>query len=112
MAAFTASQRDLTTPTYLSIDKDVFDASTARTNWDQGRLKLAHARALIASLHAPLVGSDVNGEVSYYRYRSWFKRRLSALDDQPAIDPALLADWQAQQHALNLELLTVIATRS
>lgn len=109
-AAFQRTQQPL--PTYLSIDKDVFHPSAARTNWDQGRILLDHARALIASLPAPLVGSDVNGEVSHYRYASWFKRRLSALDDQPEIDPAMLADWQAQQHALNLELLQAIAAHS
>ncbi|MBQ4854195.1 arginase family protein [Rhodanobacter sp. B2A1Ga4] len=110
--AFIECQRTQTAPSYLSIDKDVFAAEVARTNWDQGRLLLPHALALIDSLRHGLVGSDINGEVSHYRYRSWWKRRLSAMDAQPAIDPAQLAGWQTQQHALNLQLLAAIATRA
>jgi len=34
------------------------------------------------------------------------------MDEQPAIDPAQLAGWQAQQHALNLRLLDAISARS
>ncbi|CAM5447545.1 arginase family protein [Rhodanobacter lindaniclasticus] len=110
--AFVERQRTQAAPSYLSIDKDVFAPEVARTNWDQGRLQLDHALALIDSLRRGLVGSDINGEVSHYRYKSWWKRRLSALDAQPAIDPAQLTDWQAQQHALNLQLLAAIAARS
>ncbi|MFI4959369.1 MAG: hypothetical protein ACHP7C_09450 [Lysobacterales bacterium] len=110
--AFVELQRTQTAPTYLTIDKDAFAAEVAHTNWDQGRLLLPHALALIDSLRNGLVGSDINGEVSHYRYRSWWKRRLSAMDEQPEIDPAQLAGWQAQQHALNLQLLQAIAARS
>jgi hypothetical protein len=109
--AFCAWQRLDPQPTYLSIDKDVFAVDVARTNWDQGQLQLAHAEALIASLTGGLVGSDITGEISVYRYRSWLKRRLSAMDDQPAVDEASLAEWQAQQHALNLDLLGAIDAR-
>lgn len=112
VAAFTAWQREHPQACYLSIDKDVFDPDTARTNWDQGRFRLEHALAVIDALEAPLVGSDVNGEISRYEYRAWWKRRLSALDDQPVIDPAQLAAWQAQQHAVNLRLLEAIAAKS
>ena len=110
--AFVERQRTQPAPSYLTIDKDVFAPEVARTNWDQGRLRLGHALALIGSLRRGLVGSDINGEVSHYRYKSWWKRRLSALDAQPVIDPAQLAEWQAQQHALNLQLLAAIAARS
>mgnify|MGYP001038511963 FL=1 len=110
--AFVACQRTQAAPAYLSIDKDVFAPEVARTNWDQGQLQPGHALALIAGLRRGLVGSDINGEISHYRYRSWWKRKLSALDAQPVIDPAQLAGWQAQQHALNLELLAGIAARS
>ncbi|MEO8999069.1 MAG: hypothetical protein ABI283_07570 [Rhodanobacter sp.] len=109
--AFVERQSTQTASTYLTIDKDAFAAEVAHTNWDQGRLLLPHALALIDSLRNGLVGSDINGEVSHYRYQSWWKRRLSAMDEQPEIDPAMLADWQAQQHALNLQLLAAIATR-
>ncbi len=110
--AFVQFQRAQTLPSYLSIDKDVFAAEVAHTNWDQGRLLASHALALIDSLRHGLVGSDINGEVSHYRYRSWWKRRLSAIDEQPQVDPAMLAAWQAQQHALNLQLLEAIAART
>ncbi|HWX67290.1 MAG TPA: arginase family protein [Rhodanobacter sp.] len=110
--AFIESQRTQRAPSYLSIDKDAFSPEVAHTNWDQGRLLTSHALALIDSLRHGLVGSDINGEVSHYRYKSWWKRRLSAMDEQPEIDPAQLAGWQAQQHALNLQLLAAIAARS
>lgn len=112
VAAFTAHLHAHPQPCYLSIDKDVFDPATARTNWDQGRFRLDHALAVIAALPAPLIGSDVNGEISRYAYRARWKRWLSALDDQPAIDPAQLAAWQAQQHAVNLRLLEAIDARA
>lgn len=110
--AFVEAQRTQSAPSYLSIDKDVFAPEVAHTNWDQGRLLSGHALAMIEHLRHGLVGSDINGEVSHYRYRSWWKRRLSAMDEQPEIDPAQLADWQAQQHALNLQLLAAIAAKS
>lgn len=110
--AFVELQRSQTAPSYLSIDKDVFAAEVAHTNWDQGQLLTEHALALIASLRHGLIGSDINGEVSHYQYQSWWKRRLSAIDEQPAIDPAQLAGWQTQQHALNLQLLAAIRARS
>ncbi|MEW5318407.1 MAG: hypothetical protein WDW38_009632 [Sanguina aurantia] len=110
--AFVEGQRTQTTPSYLSIDKDAFAADVAQTNWDQGKLQVSHALALIDSLRHGLAGSDINGEVSHYRYKTWWKRRLSAMDDQPEIDPAMLAQWQAEQHALNLQLLEAISARS
>jgi len=109
VAAFVQAQRAAPQPAYLSIDKDVFAADVARTNWDQGQFQLSHALAVIDSLRAGgLVGSDITGEISAYRYRSWWKRRLAAIDDQPAVDARELAGWQAQQHALNGELLRAI----
>jgi hypothetical protein len=110
--AFVETQRTQHAPSYLSIDKDAFAPEVAHTNWDQGQLRVPHALALIDSLRHGLLGSDINGEVSHYRYRSWWKRRLSAMDEQPAIDTAQLAGWQAQQHALNLQLLDAISARS
>lgn len=93
---------------YLSIDKDVLDPEVARTNWDQGRLAEADLMRGIDTLAGRLIGSDITGEVSQYRYATWWKRKLSALDEQPQIDAAQLATWQAQQHALNLRLLARI----
>ncbi|EIM04315.1 arginase family protein [Rhodanobacter denitrificans] len=108
VATFGEQQRTAPQPTYLSIDKDVFAQDVARTNWDQGSLRLQHAVELIGSLRGGLVGSDITGEISAYRYRSWWKRRLSAMDAQPTIDERELARWQGQQHVLNEHLLAAI----
>ncbi len=102
---FVEEQRGSTVPVYLSIDKDVLSPEVAHTNWDQGRMLEADLARGIDALHGRLVGSDITGDVSAYRYRTWWKRKLSALDEQPEIDAAQLAQWQAQQHALNLRLL-------
>jgi hypothetical protein len=95
-------------PTYLSIDKDVFAPDVARTNWDQGVFGEDHALAVIRALEGNLVGSDITGEISAYRYRNPVKRWLSALDDQPLVGGAELAGWQSGQHALNLRLLEAL----
>lgn len=110
--AFGDQQRGCRGPTYLSIDKDVFAEDVVRTNWDQGRLRLAQAEALIEALPGALVGSDITGEVSHYDYASFWKRRLAARDAQPPVAASALAAWQVQQHALNLELLRAIAART
>ena len=95
-------------PTYLSIDKDVFAPGVARTNWDQGVFGEDHALAVIHALQGNLVGSDVTGEISAYRYRNPVKRWLSALDEQPLVGGTELAGWQSGQHALNLRLLEAL----
>jgi hypothetical protein len=102
---FLDEQRGLARPVYLSIDKDVLSADVARTNWDQGRLLDTDLFAAIEALRGRVFASDITGDVSAYRYATWWKRKLSALDEQPAIDPAQVLAWQAQQHALNLRLL-------
>jgi arginase family enzyme len=112
VAAFRRAQLAAPRPAYLSIDKDVFSADVVRTNWDQGRLTLEDALSVIDSLRGGLVGSDITGEVSVYRYRRWWKRMLSAMDAQPALDGRDVVSWQAQQHVLNEVLLAAIARRS
>lgn len=107
--AFLQQLRATPMPTYLSLDKDVLDPQDARTNWDQGELRVPHLLAAIALLQGQLIGSDITGEVSLVRYRQWWKRRLAALDAQPPPSPQALPAWQAQQHALNLRLLQALA---
>ncbi len=97
------------TPVYLSIDKDVLASHVARTNWDQGCFDLPDLQRLIEGLSGRLIGSDITGDVSIHRYRTWWKRWLSALDAQPAIDEAELSRWQAQQGEVNIQLLAWIA---
>ncbi|XAH24665.1 hypothetical protein AAFF27_05580 [Xylophilus sp. GW821-FHT01B05] len=94
-------------PTYLSIDKDAFAPDVVRTNWDQGQLREDHADAVITSLRGHIVGSDVTGDVSSYRYRSAWKRWLSAGDGQETEIPvAQLLEWQAGQGLFNQRLLS------
>jgi arginase family enzyme len=106
---FIEDRRTSTVPVYLSIDKDVLSPDVARTNWDQGRLDDSDLLDAIDALAGNIIGSDITGDVSAYRYATWWKRKLSALDEQPGIDTAQLAAWQAQQHALNLRLLDRIS---
>ncbi len=97
------------TPVYLSIDKDVLDPSEARSNWDQGCMSVTDLQAAIIALRDRLIGSDINGEVSLARYPQRWKRLLSAIDQQPVLDAATLAAFQAQQHAVNLRLLQALS---
>jgi hypothetical protein len=109
VATFAAEQERSSRPTYLSIDKDVFASDLVRTNWDQGCMRLEHARTLIAALQGGIIGSDINGEVSTHAYRSWWKRRLTAIDGQAPVPGERLAEWRVQHHALNRALLAAIA---
>ena len=96
-------------PVYLSIDKDVLARDVVQTNWDQGVMRLEELTAAIEPLRERIIGSDVVGEVSSYRYRSRFKRLLSGLDHQPPIPDDRLAEWQARHHEVNLQLLSLLA---
>ncbi len=95
-------------PVYLSIDKDVLAPDEARSNWDQGCLRVADLEHAIVALRHRLIGSDINGEVSIANYPQRWKRMLSAIDGQPELDDKTLAEYQAQQHAVNLRLLGVL----
>lgn len=106
--AFVGMQANRTEPVYLSIDKDAYAADVARTNWDQGTLSEAGGAAILDAVRGRVIASDVTGEISRYRYKSWWKRRLSAMDGQEEIDAMRIAQWQAEQHALNERLLTLI----
>ncbi len=97
---------------YVSIDKDVFSLEVGRTNWDQGGFDLPHAKQILEALQGDVIGSDITGEVSEYRYRTGWKRWLSSLDRQPAIPTESLTTWQSQQVVLNRQLLTWLAAVS
>jgi hypothetical protein len=111
-AAFVAQLRHAPQATYLSIDKDAFSIDTARTNWDQGRIQEHHAMDIIEALRGRIVASDINGEVSAYSYRTWWKRWLSGMDGQTPVPQSELDAWQTQQRALNVRLLAAIAASS
>ncbi len=95
-------------PVHLSIDKDVLSAEDARTNWDQGVMRFEEMKAAIGVFKHRVVAADVVGEVSVYRYRSLFKRMLSGLDGQPAIEPDELLAWQTQHWRINQELVELL----
>lgn len=96
--------------TYLSIDKDVFAPELVRTNWDQGRMLEDDAMDIVDALGGHLVDSDITGDVSSWRYATWWKRWMSAGDGQDIeIDAITLAAWQAGQHGLNQRLVNHIA---
>jgi hypothetical protein len=106
--AFVRHQAASSEPVYLSIDKDAYAPDVATTNWDQGTLSEASGEAILRVLRGRVVASDITGEISRYRYTTWWKRRLSAMDGQDDIDADRLAGWQARQHALNLRLLALL----
>ena len=97
-------------PTYFSIDKDVFSTDVVQTNWDQGRMREEESTRIIDALSAQIVGSDITGDVSSWRYATWWKRLLSAGDGQDTqIDSTALAASQKGQHAFNERLVGRIA---
>lgn len=98
-------------PCYLSIDKDVLSTATVRTNWDQGVMTLAELGRVICSIRSRLVASDVTGDVSHHRYRSRWKRLLSAIDGQPAVAEGDLHRWQAAHRQINLQILEWLRPR-
>jgi hypothetical protein len=92
-------------PLYLSIDKDVLAPSEVHTNWDQGIMRLDELTGAIRLMQHRIVGSDVTGEVSIYRYRNLLKRLLSGLDGQAEVPALTLEKWQLQHQAVNRELM-------
>jgi arginase family enzyme len=99
-------------PLYLSIDKDVLAQDVVQTNWDQGVMLLEELESAIDLLRGRLIGSDVVGDVSSYRYRSRFKRLLSGLDRQPEIPAASLQAMQARHQAVNQRLADMLGRGS
>ncbi len=105
---FAESRRGNPAKVYLSIDKDVLGIESIRTNWDQGCMTEAQMLQAIGLFAGRLVGSDVTGEISAYRYRSAFKRWLAAVDGQVETGGARMAAWQRRQRDLNARLLEAL----
>ncbi len=55
---------DMDLPIYISIDKDVLDRSSARTNWDQGEMPFPVLEKLLLEVfeHQRVIGADICGE--------------------------------------------------
>ena len=102
---FSAQARSSSQSAYISIDKDVLSSEVVRTNWDQGLLLDTHIMDAIDLFKGRIVGSDINGEVSAYRYHTWWKRWLSAFDGQESIPAEKLVAWQSRQQLVNLRFL-------
>lgn len=96
---------------YLSIDKDVFAKDVVQTNWDQGCFEFRHIEALLGACCGKLVGVDVTGEISGFKYRSLFKRLLAGLDGLELPDAQQLRSWQESQQSFNLRLLEALQKR-
>ncbi len=111
LAALSAELAGSREPMYLSIDKDVLAHEVVQTNWDQGVMRLEELESAIAILQGRLIGSDVVGDVSSYRYRSRFKRLLSGLDGQPEIPAASLEEWQIGHQRVNQRLVALLTRR-
>ena len=107
-AMLDAMSSELEGPLYLSIDKDVLAHDVVQTNWDQGVMRFEELERAVAMTRGRLIGSDVVGDVSSYRYRGRFKRLLSRLDRQPDIPPQSLGAWQAAQREVNRRLLALL----
>ena len=68
------------------------------------------AARIIQSLTGQLTGSDITGDISSWRYATWWKRLLSAGDGQSTrMSPAQIAAAQAGQHRLTTRLLQHMA---
>ncbi len=89
---------------YLSLDKDALSPSVINTNWDQGELREDHLNQLIDACRGRLIGADITGDVSAYRYQSRFKRWLSAADGQRVPSSEQAESWQERQNRLNQRL--------
>lgn len=66
MHAHAAERRPLaiSEPLYISIDKDVLDTNSARTDWDQGTLTLDEMKRVLhlTMKHEEVIGIDICGE--------------------------------------------------
>lgn len=57
-------KKHIEVPVYLTIDKDILDLSQVKTNWNQGKMKLADLKKVIYQilLHEQVIGVDICGE--------------------------------------------------
>ena len=80
---------------YFTIDKDVLTTDDAKTNWDQGAMRLPYLLSLIRTIgeHHQVIGADVTGDYSPSRFGGPLLSRLlkhgEILLDQPLFKPAM-----------------------
>ena len=98
-------------PIYLSIDKDVLAPAAVQTNWDQGLMRDDELLDIVRCLRPRIFAADVTGEISFFRYSSWWKRMLARFDGQSLDPPSGLAELQAAHHRLNARLLEALTAK-
>lgn len=106
---FEEAKRGDADPVYLTIDKDVLSPRVVQTNWDQGCMSQSEILRVIGLFRQRLIGSDITGDISTYRYCTKWKRWMSARDKQADVSGSQLVSWQRQQHVVNLRLLDALS---
>lgn len=104
LTAYIANTRHI----YLSIDKDVLGTEVVETNWDQGCFAFEHIEELITVCRDRLIGVDVTGEISSYRFRGWFKRILNKLDDVEETNLSNLIELQKKHREVNEKIVELL----
>ena len=80
---------------YITIDKDVLTTDDAKTNWDQGAMRMNQLLTIIRAIGArhEIIGADVTGDYSPSRFTGSVWTRLmkhgEILLDQPLRKPAM-----------------------
>ena len=105
---------------YITIDKDVLVSRDARTNWDQGQMKLEQLLAWLRILirHHTIVGVDVTGDYSRAKLGGpaidQFLKRSEMILDQPGalsaqfLSPRDEAAASAVNERTNLAILNML----
>jgi hypothetical protein len=96
-------------PLYISLDKDVLQASEAAVNWDSGHLLRDEVFALLRlflTWCGGLAGMDVVGDWSPVRVEGPLRRFLSRVEHPAQADP--LPDALARNETFNLALLDLL----
>ena len=93
---------------WITIDKDVLSPDYATTNWDQGKMTLAHLVSAIKVIGRRLAGLDVCGDRSVLRHANILKR-IESWIDQPLGQPSGAAEAHDYlNEAANLALLAAV----
>lgn len=95
-------------PIYLSIDKDVLSKDEITTNWDQGLMTKDCLLSIVKDLKERVIAADLTGEISFYYYRSYWKRFLSKLDGQGEIQRSDLPRFQKEHQMLNEKIAQIL----
>jgi hypothetical protein len=101
-------------PLYISLDKDVLNASEAVVNWDSGHLTAAEVMAILSAFtdaaDGEVAGMDVVGDWSPVHLRGWMRRLLHWTEH-----PTLAVDAKVatrRNEALNHRLIECVSTFS